>query len=235
VTVAGDVVTLPALFVASYLAGLRLVTPIVGILSMLVAAIALVFGWRTKLDMGRRIVRESLPVLGIAMILDVLAGAVVEPRVEGVFDAYPAFLILMPGFLENTGALGSILASRLGTKLHLGAVTPGRRPDAPALLDGTIVLALGVFVYSLSAVTSLVVAEVADKAHPGAAAFLGVALLGGLLAMLFAAGIGYYAATYSYRFGFDPDNQTVPLVTSGMDLMGVICLVIALVVLGVTG
>ena len=65
--------------------------------------------------------------------------------------------------------------------------------------------------------------------------FLAVALLAGLLAMVLAAAIGYYAAIYSYRFGFDPDNQTVPLVTSGMDLMGVVCLVTALVVLGVTG
>jgi mgtE-like transporter len=62
---------------------------------------------------------------------------------------------------------------------------------------------------------------------------LGVALLGGFLAMLLAALIGYYAAVFSYRFGFDPDNHTIPIVTSGMDLMGVICLVIALVALGV--
>jgi hypothetical protein len=48
------------------------------------------------------------------------------------------------------------------------------------------VLALGFFVYSLSALTSLGVAEATDKAHPGAIAFLGVALLGGLLAMLLA-------------------------------------------------
>ncbi len=45
--------------------------------------------------------------------------------------------------------------------------------------------------------------------------------------------IGYYAAILAHRFGFDPDNQTIPLVTSGMDLMGVICLVVALVVFGV--
>jgi mgtE-like transporter len=233
VTVAGDVVTLPALFVASYLTGMRFVTPLVGALSTAAAVYALARGWSVKLDLARRIVRESVPVLAIAMVLDVLAGAVVEPRVEGVLDAYPAFFILIPGFLENTGALGSILAARLGTKLHLGVVSPRGRPEAPALLDTTIVLALGAFVYSLSAVTSLGVAEAADKAHPGALAFLAVALLAGLLAMMLAAVIGYYAAIYSYRFGFDPDNHTVPLVTSGMDFMGVICLVVALVAFGV--
>jgi mgtE-like transporter len=233
VTVAGDVVTLPALFVASYIAGIRLVTPIVGVVCLIVGIASLVRGWTVRHTLARRIVRESLPVLSIAMVLDILAGSVVEPRMEAVFTAFPAFLILIPGFLENTGALGSILAARLGTKLHLGAVTARGIPGAPALLDGTIVLVLGVFVYTLSAVTSLIVAEVADKAHPGVLAFIGVALVGGLIAMMVAAIIGYYAAILSYRFGFDPDNHTVPLVTSGMDLLGVICLVIALLVVGV--
>lgn len=233
VTVAGDVVTLPALFVASFVAGIRWVTPIVGALSLLVGIAALVRGWSARSALARKIVRESFPVLCIAMVLDVLAGAVVEPRVGAVFTAFPAFLILIPGFLENTGALGSILAARLGTKLHLGVVSPHLRPEAPALLDATIVLGLGVFVYSLSAVTTLLVANVAGKGHPGAIPFLAVALLGGLLAMALAALIGFFAATLSYRFGFDPDNHTVPLVTSGMDLLGVICLVVALTLVGV--
>ena len=69
--------------------------------------------------------------------------------------------------------------------------------------------------------------------YPGALRFIGITLFGGLLATLVAAVIGYYAATTTYRFGFDPDNHTIPLVTSGMDLLGVICLVIALVLFGV--
>jgi mgtE-like transporter len=233
VTVAGDVVTLPALFAASFIADIDVVTPIVGGTSLALGAVALARGWTFRRALVRRIVRESFPVLCLAMVLDILAGAVVEPRMEAVFTAFPAFLILIPGFLENTGALGSILAARLGTKLHLGAVSPRAMPEAPALLDGTIVLGLGVFVYALSAVTTLGVAEIAGKAHPGAVEFLAIALVGGLIAMLLAGLIGYYAAILSYRFGFDPDNHTVPLVTSGMDLLGVICLVIAFAIFGV--
>ncbi len=233
VTVAGDVVTLPALVLASYIAGIRWVTPIVGAACLLIGAYALARGWSSRHLLARRIVRESFPVLCVAMVLDILAGAVVEPRMGAVFTAFPAFLILIPGFLENTGALGSILAARLGTKLHLGAVSPNAKPEAPAILDGTIVLALGAFVYTFSAVTSLALAAATDKAYPGVGLFLAVALLGGLIAMMLAALIGYYAAILSYRFGFDPDNHTVPLVTSGMDLLGVICLVVALVLLGV--
>jgi hypothetical protein len=35
--------------------------------------------------------------------------------------------------------------------------------------------------------------------------------------------LSYYLAIVTYRFGLDPDNQTVPIITSVMDLAGVAC------------
>jgi mgtE-like transporter len=233
ITAIGDVVTLPCLFLASYLVGIDVVTPVIGMVACAFGVAALSRGLTTALTIARRIVRESFPVLCIAIVLDVLAGTVVEPRIEQVFLPLPAFLIIIPGFLENTGALGGILSARLGSKLHLGAVTPSAKPDPAALLDGTIVLALGIIVYVITALTTLGVAELFNQDYPGAARFVGVVLVGGLLATLLAAVIGYYAAITAHRFGLDPDNHTIPLVTSGMDLLGIICLVLALVVFGV--
>ncbi|MBA2725033.1 MAG: magnesium transporter [Actinobacteria bacterium] len=171
-------------------------------------------------------------MLIIAIVLDVLAGAAVAPRMEK-FLAFPALLIIIPGFLENTGALGSILASRLGSKLHLGAISAKAKPDPVALLDGSIVLVLGITVYAITAFATLGLAEVIGADYPGAFRFIGITLVGGLMATILAALIGYYAATTTYRFGFDPDNHTIPLVTSGMDLLGIICLVLALTMFGV--
>jgi mgtE-like transporter len=232
ITAIGDVVTLPCLLLASYLVGIDAVSPILGTLALAAGIGALILGWSFRYETARRIVRESFPVLCIAIVLDILAGTTVEPRLER-FLVFQSLLIIIPGFLENTGALGSILAARLGSKLHLGAVTPAARPEAAALLDGTIVLALGMVVYTLTAVSTLAISEVFGFDYPGAARFIGVVMLGGAMATVLAAIIGYYAAVASYRFGFDPDNHTIPLVTSGMDLMGVICLVVALVVFGV--
>jgi mgtE-like transporter len=233
ITAIGDVVTLPCLLLASYLVGQGSLTDALGVLAAVAALVSLIRGWTTGSDLARRIVRESFPVLCIAIVLDVLAGTVVEPRIGGVFLPYPALLILIPGFLENTGALGGILAARLGSKLHLGAVTPRARPEPAALLDGTIVLALGLVVYVIAALSTLALATVIGAEYPGAWRFIGITMFGGVLATLVASFIGYYAAVTTYRFGFDPDNHTIPLVTSGMDLMGVICLVIALTVFGV--
>jgi mgtE-like transporter len=233
ITAIGDVVTLPCLLAASYLVGIDPVTPIVGGLALIAGVVSIVHGWTAMPLIARRIVRESFPVLCIAIVLDILAGTVVEPHIEETFLPLPAFLIILPGFLENTGALGGILAARLGSKLHLGAVTPRARPEAAALLDGTIVIVLGITVYTLTALATFTLSVAIGAAHPGALTFLGTVLFGGMLATLVASVIGYYAAVTTYRFGLDPDNHTIPLVTSGMDLLGVICLVIALGVFGV--
>ena len=233
ITAIGDVVTLPCLFLASFLAQIDVVTPVVGALALIAGIFALYRGWTSALGVAQRIVREAFPVLCVAIVLDVLAGTVVQPRMDVVFTPLPAFLIIIPGFLENTGALGSILAARLGSKLHLGAVTATAKPSAVALLDGTIVLALGLLVYTLSAVATLAVASATGAAYPGAWTFLGVVMVGGLMATVIAAVIGYYAAVVTYRFGLNPDTHTIPIVTSGMDLLGVTCLVTALVLFGV--
>jgi mgtE-like transporter len=233
ITAIGDVVTLPCLFIASFLVEIELVPEIVGGLALIGALVSVIHGWTTALKVARRIVRESFPVLTIAIVLDILAGTVVQPRIEGVFLAFPALLMVLPGFLENTGALGGMLAARLGSKLHLGAIRPRAKPDPVALLDGTIIFALGVTVYLLLALAILGLSEVIGVAHPGPLVFIGLVITGGLLATVLASIIGYYAATITYRFGMDPDNHTIPLVTSGMDLLGVICLLIALLVWGV--
>ena len=54
-----------------------------------------------------------------------IAGLTIEKRFES-FLVYPALLVLVPPFLEDSGALGSILSARVSTKLHLGTLVPGQ-------------------------------------------------------------------------------------------------------------
>jgi mgtE-like transporter len=53
---------------------------------------------------------------------------------------------------------------------------------------------------------------------------VGVVLLGGLFAFPILALAAYASAATSFRFGFDPDNHGIPIVTATMDLTGVLCL-----------
>jgi len=55
---------------------------------------------------------------------------------------------------------------------------------------------------------------------------------GGLLAAALLFFVAYYAATASYRFGLDPDNSSIPIVTSSMDFLGILCLVVGISLVG---
>ncbi|MGH2734531.1 MAG: magnesium transporter, partial [Actinomycetota bacterium] len=94
ITAIGDVMTLPCLWLASYLSGVAVFTPLLGMLGLAAGIATTVLGWSYKRDLARRILRESFPILCVAIVLDVFAGTVVEPRVDVVFSALPAFLIV---------------------------------------------------------------------------------------------------------------------------------------------
>jgi len=234
VTAAGDMVTLPSLFVATLLVGFRWVTPV---MAALLAAVTVAFTVRsllTDLPLTRRILRESIPVLAIASAVDILAGLAIEARLQR-FLVYPALLVLIPPFLESAGALGGILSSRLASKLHLGALSPRRRPEAVAVLDATIVFLFAVAMFLLTGLAADGAAALVGLASPGGLVVIGVSLLAGLIATIMAVVVAYYTAVATYRLGLDPDNHGIPIITSSMDFIGVIALIIALLAFGLGG
>jgi mgtE-like transporter len=60
-----------------------------------------------------------------------------------------------------------------------------------------------------------------------------ISLLAGYLATIGAAVISYATAVATFRFGLDPDNHGIPVLTSSMDLIGMVCLVGTIVILHV--
>lgn len=232
VTAAGDVVTLPSLFLATYLVGLHWVSPVLAVATAVLAIGAGAAALRAGLPLLRRIVRESLPVLLVAGAVDVIAGLTIEKRLES-FLAYPALLVLVPPFLEDSGALGGILSSRIASKLHLGLVEPAPVPSRLARRDFVLTLLYALPVFVLVALSADVVALVFGLDSPGPLRMVAVSLLGGAIATLFAIVVGYYGSIAAYRLGLDPDNHGIPLVTSSMDLVGAFALILAIVIVGI--
>ena len=106
---------------------------------------------RSQLPMFRQILRESMPVLVVALVLSTLAGIAVEKQLA-IFAALPALLVLQPAFVSSAGALGGILSSRVATNLHLGLVQPEMRPGREARRDALLVLLIGFPVYRVQRV-----------------------------------------------------------------------------------
>jgi mgtE-like transporter len=233
ITATGDLVTLPALLLATLVLDVAWLATTIGAIGLVAGVVAVVVGLRTEDPLVRRVVRESLIVLTIAVTVDVLAGVVVEARAEQQFGA-AALLVLIPPFIANCGSLGGMLSSRLGSKLHVGQLDPRLLPGKLAILDFTLTGLLATLAFSGVGLAGWVAALVVPGVTPlGLPVTLGVVLLAGVFALPILALTAYAAAAVSFRFGFDPDNHGIPIVTATMDLSGVLCLLAAVTLLGI--
>lgn len=222
ISATADLSTIPALVVGSLLVGHGTVDTVLGGLALAVTLAAGVAGLRNGGAMVRRIVRESVPVLCYAATMGVLAGTVLQARQATLS---PALLVAVPPFIASCGAIGGVLSARLSSFLHLGLTAPQPLPDRVAGLEGTLTVLFGVVAFATVGLLTQVATLLVGFDSPGALSLAASTLSGGLLAVGILFVVGYYAATASYRFGLDPDNVSIPIVTSTMDFLGILCLV----------
>lgn len=233
-TAAGDILTLPALVLATYLIGIPVFSNALALVFILVAVAVAVAGFRLGAASLRRILAESLPILALTGAVMILVGLALEDR-RDQFLAFESLLILLPAFLQEGGALGGILSSRLSSKVHLGLLAPRGIPQLSAFRDFTLtyIFASGVYVFIGGAAHWLAVAL--GQSSPGFLAMLGISALAGLIATTAAVLAAYYGSTVSYRLGLDPDTYGIPVITAAVDLLGFMSLIIALIVFGLAG
>lgn len=238
VTAIGDMVTLPTLFLASFIPRSDSANAIVAIGCTVLVLAAAAQSTRAPRE-TRRVLVEMIAVITLVPLLDIFAGALLEARKTSL-ELVPAVLILIPPFVSQAGALGGILSSRLTSKLQLGVITPRGRPEPPAIVDGAIVVGFGIVVFAAIGVIAAGLEQLtglADRAgvlHPGVGSIVTGTLLAGVIVLPITLLAGYYTSVVSTRFGLDPDNQGIPIITSLMDLAGVAAVLFAMGVSGAT-
>ena len=230
VSAAADITTLPALIVGTLTLGNDTVSGVLGWSLVVLALAAAVLGLRSSADTVRRVTRESLPILLYTAAMGILAGSVLEARKETLITSV-ALLVAVPPFIASSGAIGGILSARLSSQLHLGLLDPTAIPKRPAWLEGTLTVLFATVGYLAVGLLTAAAAGLLGYGGPGVVSLIGVTITAGLLAVLMIFAVGYYAATASFRFGLDPDNVGIPLVTSTMDFVGILCLTVGIVVI----
>ena len=232
VTTTGDLLTVPSLILVSGLADRSDLTNGLAVAIASVAAVVLILSLRTPLERFRRVFRQSIPILGLAAILDLIAGFVVEKRLKDLLEV-EAILILLPAFLGIAGALGGILSSRLSTQFHLGMDDASPLPSRSSLRGAIDLSVLAVPIFIFSGVIAHLIAVVAGQSTPGIAKLVLISAIAGLIATLFVVIVAYYTTMGSFRFGLDPDTYGIPVVTSSLDLVGAFTVILAMVLTGV--
>jgi len=234
ITLVGDMLTLPFLFVS-----LIFVLGITYEIKMMFLAVIVILTLITiPYSLSEKskpyyssILRESLPVLLVCGFLGIFSGAILGGRIEGLI-AVPSILIMLPAFLEDGGAIGGILAARLSSSLHLGSIeTKGGIPKNVLKMFVTMHI-LGIIIFTMVGSFAYIIAKFLGISSLPLHLTIAVALLAGEMLIVVVNLIAYYISIISFKRGVDPDNVTIPTITSTIDLIGTACLIAVLIIMG---
>ncbi len=229
ITAAGDMVTLPALFFAVILIGGEGAS-LHNIVFILFGVLVLAIIWltvRSGLDIMKRIVYESIPMLLIAGFMSTIAGLVINSKMDG-FLLLPALLVMVPLFLEDNNALGGILTSRLSSMLHTGMFKPNLLPGKQILPNFLLIYLYSLVVFPLVGISAFVASMLIGIATSDVWTLVFISTAAGLIAVTIVNLVGYYVAVAAYKLRLDPDNHSIPMMSSIVDAFGAVCLVAVL-------
>lgn len=233
ITAAGDIVTLPMLFLAAIIVlGAPSWTILLLSIGFVIVTVILAYLFLNRgVDEARRIFVQSAPVLTLCILLDIVAGVTIDQQLESLV-ALPALLVLIPPFLEDANALGGILTSRFSSLLHMGILKPDRMPGRAALENFAIIYLFALWVFTLVGISSYTVAVLLGLGTPSLLTMVFLSLTAGLITVTFLNIISYYVAIYTYRLSLNPDDHGIPLTSSAIDSIGALALMGIIFALG---
>ena len=219
-TTAGDIVTLPVLVVTTlFFVTLApfILNILFGIIILLTAACVV---YSVYLDEPVfEINREILPLLLFLSFVGTLAGLTYTLDLERIIE-FAVFLIIIPPFTGLCGSIAGILCSRLATGMHMGEIDVKVCPERPVIeqFGGSYLYAL--FVFPLIGLIAQGASGLMGIVSPGLPELIIICTVSGMIVITIVNLIAYATAGLSFRYGLDPDNFGIPVITSTIDLVG---------------
>jgi mgtE-like transporter len=164
-----------------------------------------------------------LPVLLVLTLVEIGSGLVLGSFKTALLT-YPSLLVLVPVTIGTAGNLGSILAARLSTAFHLGTLSFS--PDDETLAGNALAtLALSLTVFPAVGAGAWVLSALISETALAVSTVVFVATASGAILAVLAVVVTVVATYAAYRFGLDPDDIVIPVVTNICDVLGVVVLV----------
>lgn len=176
------------------------------------------------------VMAASVPVLLAVLFIVLIPAIMLELRVEDLVDN-PAILILIPPFVAVAGNLGAILASRLSSAAHLGLITMRGSPDRLVYQNLGVILLLSLLTFGALGVLVHGTAVGTGVGSPGLGTLMLITLSGGLVVTAATSLAAYQVTAFTFRRGDDPDNVVIPIITSTMDALGTVLLIVLFMLL----
>ncbi|MEA5389031.1 magnesium transporter [Haloarculaceae archaeon H-GB11] len=177
----------------------------------------------------RAITRAMLPVLLVLTLVEIGSGLVLG-SFEADLLASPSLLVLVPVTIGTAGNLGSVLAARLSTAMHLGTLSFEPEDD---VLQGNAVatLVLATTVFPVIGAGAWALATVTVGSRLTLSTVVVVAFVSGEVLAVLAVVVTAVATYTAYRFELDPDDVVIPVVTNACDVLGVVVLFLVVQIL----
>jgi mgtE-like transporter len=171
----------------------------------------------------RRIASESLPLLLAVALLSIISGQVLQGH-EALIISLPVFLLIVPAFVNQSGDIAAVLASRITTELYTGSTekTILKSDNLWGSILG-LMLSSSIGFSFLAILSSSVAALLGYNSLPIGTLWI-IILLSGVTTILSVMVVGLIVALATYRWGLDPDNFSAPIVTTTSDVIGIFLL-----------
>lgn len=177
------------------------------------------------------ILRESLPLLLVMAMIEVLAGSFLG-RMEHSLERLPGLLALIPAILAMRGNISTSMGSRFGTLTRFGLI-PRDRFLVPAVTHSIVAsLVLGVVLAFAAALLAHGVTRAAGFESAGILVLASIAITAGLLSGIVMAGVALVTMRVAFRRGLDLDNVAGPVLMTMSDLTTLLSLFLAARVFG---
>ncbi len=243
ITALGDFFTVPTLMLAAFIvvnshvsSNLSVFIIALGIALLVVLDVFLVESKdeskRLKEASYRHIVLQSSFILAFTLFIDSLSGVLIQLNLS-VLVAVPVLLVMLPAFLEEGGNVGNIMAARLATKLHIGSVEPRLTFSKDIKLEFLNSYLLAVLIFLTVGIVTFVFSSLTGIGGMGLAQIMYVTMAAGLILTTIVVFLTFFVSVLSFRMNIDPDNTTIPIITSVADVIGVLCLLFVVHLLGI--
>ncbi len=227
IAAAGDVITVPMIYVAT-LAAVNLEDMVTQIGAVVLVVLTVLFTVRIvtrkskrkrKKDEAKRIIVQSLPVLLGCVFLELATGILIENE-EAKLIEYAVLMLMMTAFLNEGNALSGMLTSRISSMFHMGTMPRTKFPPRETLDNYSMM-------YMLALVTFLYIMGIAFAVKSGDIEFvtlLTIVIISALIITTIINILSYYVALAALKFRLDPDDHCIPITSSLMDVISTVVL-----------
>ncbi len=167
----------------------------------------------------RRTFGEVASVLTVLALIESFAGSTLESNSK-VISQVLILSVMYPSILDSVGNFSSIIAAKTSTKLHLGGTEAVKSIET--LHDiGSLLIITPLIAYLTNGLAALVERYILHQN----AGIIWKFIIGYPFIVLLNMFIALILAVISYKVNLDPDNTTIPAVTTISDVMGTLFVV----------